>query len=189
MAAPKALVVDDESHMALAAALGIERVVVGTERFSQGGMVAEYVEQRGGIGVTVECGQSGSAASVHFGESVARRMVGLMGLAPGGLGPEVHPTVRRIARFALRRRVVLGARLFRFAPGVGNFSRVRKGEAVGYYGNDPLTLDDDAVLVACDSGSRKGETLFYELEDLGSASVTPEPDRWRGGHGTGFRPL
>ncbi|MBI4457623.1 succinylglutamate desuccinylase/aspartoacylase family protein [Candidatus Uhrbacteria bacterium] len=96
------------------------------------------------------CYETGCADATSKADAVVAEMIAVM--ADGGWirGTSAHRfTPRRKEWYLLRESIMVTARGFEFAPGVGeyNFQRIRAKQLIGHHGDEPLRVKDDALLV------------------------------------------
>lgn len=126
---PLAVAADTPRHLDLAARLGLHVAVVGAGRVYGAAMLADAVDRAGGIGLTVETGQAGTAAAL----AEALRVVDA--LLAGGVGGAAAVRVYEIVDVLPSPGVEL-----RFTRPLTNGSTIRPGEIIGRSSAGPLVV-------------------------------------------------
>jgi len=136
---PLAVIAYTREHLLLTSRLGLEFAVVGTDRVYGPCMLADLVNRRGGIGITVETGRADSEEALEVGRDIARRFLTLSSLPLETLQP--------VRVLELEESVPCPGPGLRFLRPLGNTSRLEAGEVWAEWDGGELRAPRDVVVL------------------------------------------
>lgn len=146
-----------DAHVNETARLGLGILVSGVEAIYGGGMLSEWVDRRGGIGLAVETGRKGTQASLHVARDVAQRF--LAGVPHEPTGP--------VRVYEIQEPLFAPAPGLRFVRALGNTTPVMAGEVLGTTDGSPLRAPGDgAIFLPREIQDTKRPCLLF-ARDLG----------------------
>ena len=160
---PVAVAPDSDSHLRFAAALGVQNLVTGMASLYGGTMLSEWVDAQGGIGLTVETGQKGSAEAEGAAYEIIRRF-----LTAGSSAPRTAGRIR-VYRFAAP--LPCPGPGLRFTRRLGNTSRIRQGEVLGTWDGGELCAAADGSVFLPREDAPEGAPCLLLTQDEGWRSV------------------
>lgn len=163
---PLAVIQDSPAHLAMARALGLSVAVVDAQKIYGPTMLADWVDARGGLGLTLESGRVGTAEAKEVAAGVMRRLV----RREWDLGP----SIRVYAVHSVMRAPFDG---LNFMRSLGNGSPVSAGEVLAEKGELRLRAPGDGVVLLPQREVRQGAVAAIFAEDRGEVSVAHE--RWQ----------
>jgi hypothetical protein len=157
---PLAVVRDTPAHLAFARALGLGVAVVDAGRIYGQTMLADWVDARGGLGLTLESGRADSEEADHAARSVVARLV--------HRDWDAGPAIRVYAVRAVLRAPWSG---FNFTRDLGNGSPVRAGEVLAERSGGALRAPADGVVLLPHADVAEGAPAAVFAEDRGQVAV------------------
>ena len=142
---PLAVIPDSPLHLEHAARLGVEAVVVGAHRIYGETLLAGLIDRQGGVGLTVETGQSGQPEALEVARRVAARFLGAQ-----------TPSVP-LPTYEILRAIPSPAPGLRFLRPLRNGSEVRPGEILGTSEAGDFQLDEGGFVFLPREGAAPGE--------------------------------
>jgi len=146
-----------DQHLGQTARLGLEFLVTGVERVYGGGMVSEWIDRRGGVGLAVETGQKGTAASLEVARVVTRRF----------LTPSDEGMGKPVRIYEIVEAVCSPAPGLRFVRPLGNTSPVVAGEILGVTDGSPLRAPGDGAIFLPREVSDANRPCLLFARDMG----------------------
>ena len=157
---PLAVVRDTPAHLALARALGLRVAVVDAGRIYGATMLADWVDARGGLGLTLESGRADSEEAEVAARAVVTRLIE-RDWDPGA-------DIRVYAVRAVLRAPWSG---FHFQRALGNGSPVRSGEVLAERSGEVLHAPADGVVFLPHTDVDQGAAAAVFAEDRGQVAV------------------
>ncbi|MEE2779498.1 MAG: succinylglutamate desuccinylase/aspartoacylase family protein [Myxococcota bacterium] len=148
-----------DEHLAQTARLGLRILVSGVERVYGGGMISEWIDRRGGVGLAVETGQKGTEASLEIARDVTRRFLTSREEETGGDG--------KVRVYEITEAVCPPASGLRFVRPLGNASSVVAGEVLGTTTGAPLRAPGDGAIFLPREVSGTNRPCLLFARDMG----------------------
>jgi succinylglutamate desuccinylase len=157
---PLAVVRETPAHLAFARALGLGLAVVGAGRIYGQTMLADWVDARGGLGLTLESGRADSEEADRAARAVVSRLI--------HRDWDAGSAIRVYAVRAVLRAPWSG---FRFTRDLGNGSPVRSGEVLAERSGGLLRAPADGVVLLPHVDVAEGAPAAVFAEDRGLVDV------------------
>ena len=141
-----AVVENTPAHLSLAAQAGAEMAVIGADKIYGNTMLANWVNRKGGLGITLETGQANSSEALKHAHRAVQRL-----LKPAPKAPAKTPTTYEI-ECAL---VSPGSDLV-FTRPLNNGTSVTAGETLGESSNGTVTAPGDGIVFLPREGEAQG---------------------------------
>jgi len=142
-----AVVKNTPAHLALAAQAGAEMAVIGADKIYGNTMLANWVNRKGGLGITLETGQADTPEALRHGHHAVKRL-----LNPNPKAPANSPTTYEI-ECALASP---GSDLV-FTRPLENGTTVTAGETLGESSNGTVTAPGDGIIFLPREGEPQGK--------------------------------
>ena len=155
---PLAVGPDTGAHRLAARALGLEVLVTAAGALYGGGMLAEWVDREGGLGLTVETGRKGTTFALAMARDLALRFLFPDDTRPGS------PTVRV---YRLELAVPAPRAPLSFRRELGNTTPVSEGEIIGASPDGPLVIPWTGAVFLPREEAAPGEPCLLLARDLG----------------------
>ncbi|MBY0110411.1 succinylglutamate desuccinylase/aspartoacylase family protein [Patescibacteria group bacterium] len=138
----------DERHARVYRWFPITHVIEDPEYVFGDGPVTtdEYADRMGKVGMCIESGWVNDAGRIEETKRSVEAVLSDFGLSTNPLPPLPSHT---ICTYRFYKTIKLDERGFTFADGRGlaSFEPLKAGEVLGYHGDDPVTLDQDAFVI------------------------------------------
>jgi len=131
---PLAVCRDSPAHLAALAGLGLRHAVVGADRIYGRTMLADWVDGQGGVGLTVEAGQSGTPEASAMARSIS---ASFFASTPAGDAPQV---------FEIQAPLPSPGAGLRFVRNLANGDGIKAGEILGHSAAGELLSPQDATI-------------------------------------------
>jgi predicted deacylase len=138
---PLAVCSNSPDHLAALARLGLSQAVVGAERIYGRTMLADWIDARGGVGLTVEAGQSGTQEAAHTAHAVAMAF-----LADGAPGITAQAGGGSTQVFQIEAPLPCPGPGLRFVRDLPNGAHIKRGELLGHSEAGALRAPRDAIV-------------------------------------------
>jgi len=158
----------DGAHLKLVAQLNLKTAVVGVDKIYRDSMLSDWVDERGGIGITIESGRADTEEAFQVGYEAALRMLRKDWAAVG--------VVRVFDVDHLIRAPFTNGR---WSRPVGNGTEVEKGEVLVQSGERQLKSPGKGVLLLPHEGVEEGGVQAVFALDRGWVN----PDELAAGEG------
>ena len=144
--------------------LPFDLVVSGFDAIEPGG-TDYYMNQRGTIGVCVECGYLGDATSVAIAEEAILAFLAARGHI--GRSDRIHQDLTLRSHIRMKRIYLTKTDRFRLQKPFGDFERIAAGQLIAHDGDVDVVAEHDGVILFARNPGSIGEEafLFGEYED------------------------
>jgi predicted deacylase len=155
--APCAVCPATPAHLELAGQLGAVQAVTGTQGLYGDGMLGDWVNAQGHLGLTLESGQVGQEAAYFIAKEAVRRLL---------LAPEDRPKAPLQQVWEVHETLPAPGADYRFVKALSNGSRVQEGELLATSADGNLHATATGAIFLPRLGKNPGEPCCVQVRGM-----------------------